>query len=124
MELVCKQKIEERPAEDPESASKTEKNICCAFCMHPVTKPENQTTMNGAFRHVFANPHGYVYEIGCFSYAPGCRPSSTSSSEFSWFSGYSWQIGVCELCASHLGWRFSSEANVFYGLILDKLIFP
>lgn len=124
MDPICKQKTEESPAEDLESSSQTQKNICCALCMHKITEPESQIVMNGSFRHVFANPHGYVYEIGCFSHANGCRPSSTSSSEFSWFSGFSWRIGVCEQCASHLGWIFSSEGKAFYGLILDKLIFP
>ena len=124
MDIICKQKVEEFPVEDVEPSSQTEKKICCAFCLHPVTEPENQIVMNGSFRHVFANPHGYVYEIGCFSHASGCRPSSTSSSEFSWFSGFSWQIGVCGQCASHLGWLFSSESKIFYGLIIEKLIFP
>ena len=124
MDVVCKQKTKAGVLDDVEPSSKDEKKICCAYCLHIVTDPSSQIAVNGSFTHVFANPHGYVYEIGCFGKADGCRPASTSSSEFSWFSGFSWQIGICEQCSSHLGWIFSSDTKVFYGLIIDKLIFP
>jgi len=80
--------------------------------------------MEGAFRHTFANPHGYLFEIGCFGDAWGCAPASPPSSEFSWFKGYLWKIGVCRGCSTHLGWVFLSDVHRFFGLILDKLIFP
>jgi hypothetical protein len=41
--------------------------------------------------------------------------------EFTWFAGYTWQIGVCRKCLSHLGWRFQSMGDYFFGLILDRL---
>ncbi len=124
MEVFSKHITQARSDPEVESSPKDEKKICCALCMHPIAEPESQIAINGSFRHVFANPHGYVYEIGCFSNAAGCRRASTASSEFSWFSGFSWQIGICEQCASHLGWIFSSDSKVFYGLIIEKLIFP
>jgi hypothetical protein len=124
MVIVCRQGVEELVTEDPAASEQAEKKISCAYCLNAITTPESQRAINGSFTHVFANPHGYVYEIGCFSKAAGCRPYSTTSSDFSWFSGYNWQIAVCGQCASHLGWRFSSRTDTFYGLILEKLIFP
>lgn len=124
MDLSCKQKTQGVSQEKIESSSMDEKKICCAYCLHAITDPDSQISVNGSFYHVFANPHGYVYEIGCFSNAEGCRKVSSSSSEFSWFSGFSWQVCICEQCASHLGWIFLSDTKIFYGLIIEKLIFP
>ena len=101
-----------------------EETINCAQCNHPVTDPSCQITVDDAFVHVFANPHGHVFEIGCFSQADGCNSGSPDSTEFTWFAGFSWQVGICSHCHSHLGWIFTSEVRRFYGLILDRLIFP
>ena len=114
------------PATRPETETQAEAEevIVCAACSSPVTDPSRQIQVSGRFSHVFANPHGHVFEIGCFSEAKGCMAVSTPSDEFSWFPGFSWQIGICRQCVSHLGWVFISEREKFYGLILDKLVFP
>lgn len=45
-----------------------------------------------------------------------------SSTEYSWFPGYAWQIAQCADCQTHIGWRFSVSKGekltpkVFYGL--------
>ncbi|HNS99887.1 MAG TPA: cereblon family protein [Polyangiaceae bacterium] len=75
----------------------------------------------GAHRHTFANPHGLVFQIGCFSEATGCRGTGPASDDFTWFSGYEWQVGVCARCGIHLGWRFISHRTSFFGLIVDRL---
>ncbi len=95
--------------------------LVCAFCQHPVTFPAFRIEVHGEHRHTFANPHGLVFHIGCFSEAPGCRPVGAPSSEFPWFSGYDWQVGRCARCGLHLGWLFTSAAASFHGLILDRL---
>lgn len=124
MKLLCKEGVTTSEKSEPKTKALEEKVIICASCSNHITDPQSKIQMNGSFTHVFANPHGYVFEIGCFSQAPGCGSGSDSSKEFSWFQGFSWQIGLCLSCSSHLGWIFSSQAKKFYGLILDKLIFP
>lgn len=98
--------------------------IACRNCNSHVTQPESKIQKDHSFSHTFANPHGHVFEIGCFSDAPGVVAISGPSSEFTWFPGYTWRIGICTHCAVHLGWVFSSGRHRFYGLILDQLIMP
>jgi hypothetical protein len=97
--------------------------IACKACGHEITRNSEKIIVNSAHQHTFANPNGIVFDIGCFKSAPGCRHTGPFTPEFSWFSGYRWQISVCGSCLTHLGWLFAStENNFFYGLILDRLI--
>jgi hypothetical protein len=74
--------------------------------------------------HTFANPHGIVFEIGCFGAVEGCGYAGPASDEFSWFKGFSWRVVVCVMCLTHLGWFFESrDGGNFHGLILDRLLF-
>lgn len=130
MIVVCKESVDLSTDKKTETLSKEEEIIICASCNHQVTTPSMQIIVNNSFLHIFVNPYGQVFEIGCFSDAKGCRASSMTSTEFSWFVGYSWKTGVCNNCLTHLGWIFSSGSNnlknphIFFGLILEKLIFP
>lgn len=124
MNVICRQTPGISPAEETETLPRDEEIIVCAHCNQYITDPAQQITVNGSFSHIFANPHGHVFEIGCFSQADGCGKISAPSMEFSWFMGYAWQIGICRYCSTHVGWFFSSETDRFYGLILEKLIFP
>ncbi len=78
--------------------------------------------MNGRHEYTFANPYGIVYQIGCFTVAPGCLTFGVPSSEFAWFAGYSWQCAYCSKCGVHSGWFFRSEQRHFHGLIFGQLI--
>jgi len=124
MAVVCKQSVDLSTEKKVDVLSKEDEIIICAFCNNHITDPSKQIIINNSFHHTFANPYGHVFEIGCFSDAKGCRSSSIASTEFSWFIGCSWKIGVCNYCSTHLGWVFSSEVDKFFGLILEKLIFP
>ncbi len=124
METICKESPEISTSEETKTLAQDDDIIVCAQCGHHITEPVKQMMVDDAFRHVFANPHGHVFEIGCFSHARGCRSGSIPSLEFSWFRGFAWEIGVCQYCTTHLGWIFSSGSQTFYGLILDRLIFP
>ncbi|OFZ66617.1 MAG: hypothetical protein A2328_09755 [Bdellovibrionales bacterium RIFOXYB2_FULL_36_6] len=124
VKIICRQSPANFPLEKTEILSKNEEVIVCALCNHRITDPLQQIIINQSFNHIFVNPHGHIYEIGCFSHASGCHPASVPSDEFSWFIGYSWQICFCDMCSTHLGWYFTSELNRFWGLILKKLIFP
>ncbi len=124
MKLVCKQLVDPATEKKTQSLSKEDEVITCGFCNNHITDLSKQIIVNNSFDHTFANPYGQVFEIGCFSRAKGCISSSMGSNEFSWFLGFSWQIGICRQCSIHLGWIFSSKSDQFYGLILEKLKFP
>ena len=96
--------------------------ILCGQCHNIVTSPEEGISVQGAHKHTFANPHGLIFEIGCFRTATGCGHTGSSSFDFTWFKGFSWRVGVCRKCLTHLGWFFDSpESNSFHGLILNRL---
>ena len=108
-----------------ESDTEPSPDIRCRQCGLAVTRIDWRIARGGGFRHTFANPHGIVFDIGCFGRADGCAPIGEASDEFSWFPGYRWRIGVCRSCQIHLGWRFSSAgSDLFFGLIIDRLVFP
>jgi hypothetical protein len=109
--------------ETKEQAPEEDEFILCRQCRQVITRPAERIAMSGSHRHTFANPHGIVYEIGCFRSAQGCGYTGPATDEFSWFKGFSWRIAVCRTCLTHLGWLFISASNVrFNGLILDRLI--
>lgn len=111
--------------ETEEKEPDTGEYILCRQCLKVITSPAERIEMQGAHQHTFANPHGSVYQIGCFRSAVGCGYVGQASDEFSWFTGYSWKIAVCGSCLFHLGWLFVSPGREsFNGLILDHLIQP
>jgi hypothetical protein len=106
---------------DPEELSERQKALTCAACAQPITSDKHRTSVGDNFQHTVVNPAGILFEIGCFAQAQGCREVGPESDDFSWFRGYVWQVAVCSQCRAHLGWRFWSSENVFYGLILNRL---
>ncbi len=114
------------PAAGVESAvPKKRKALLCRQCLQVITSKADKTEIGGAFQHAFANPHGLVFQIGCFKKAIGGLNTGTPSEEWTWFPGYAWQITLCQGCLIHLGWFFSGGAeDNFYGLILERLTEP
>jgi len=95
--------------------------VCAQFGVG-ITRPTNRISIDGGHKHTFANPHGVVFEIGCFAQALGCLAVGEATGDFTWFRGYRWRIAICARCSSHLGWRFESgSGHTFFGLILDRL---
>jgi len=108
--------------EDKEiSEQDQEKVLRCRTCDFTVTTPKDRFSKDGKHHHTFFNPAGIVYEIGCFIDAPGCLIYGPLSREFTWFTGYSWQVVHCSQCLEHLGWYFSTAENGFFGLVLNRL---
>jgi len=108
-----------------EQSPEEEEYILCRQCHQAITKPADRIVMQGSHRHTFANPHGIVFEIGCFRSVKGCGYAGIASDDFSWFAGYSWRVSFCAMCLTHLGWMFSRMgSDIFHGLILDRLIEP
>ena len=99
--------------------------IYCRQCLKIISNPDERIEVQGAHQHTFANPHGIIFEIGCFRTAEGCLMTGPYSEAFSWFKEFSWQVAVCRRCLIQLGWFFSSTRHKdFYALILNRLIFP
>ena len=113
------------PESDVQAETEEEPLIRCRECLFPITREEAQDAWAGSRQHTFANPAGIVFTIGCFSAAEGCAAVGPSSSEFTWFPGFDWRVGICRGCLTHLGWHFAAPSGAaFWGLILDHLIFP
>lgn len=111
--------------ESPEAEEDINPEILCRQCRQGVTDPEQRITVQGGYRHTFANPHGIVFEIGCFREVRNCGVLGSPTDEFSWFSGFRWQVAICGTCLAHLGWLFTGAGpELFFGLILDRLLFP
>ncbi|MBI4517419.1 MAG: hypothetical protein HY699_16570 [Deltaproteobacteria bacterium] len=97
--------------------------IVCAACRHPITSERARICVNRAHLHRCVNPAGYVFEIGCFGSAAGCKTWGAPSPEHTWFPGFAWDYALCGDCRGHLGWRFSGAAGAaFFGLVLNRLV--
>lgn len=94
--------------------------ILCNSCKSPVTDNNYAIIINNAHTHTFPNPMGLVFTIRCFATAPGCISHGKANPEFTWFSGYCWEIALCRKCKEHLGWQFYGD-DTFFGLIAAKL---
>lgn len=77
--------------------------------------------MDGSHAHTFANPDGISFRVGCFKDAAGLMKLGPSSTYWTWFPGYSWQVELCANCREQLGWLYRSADHMFHGLILDNL---
>lgn len=115
-------KRERRLADAKAASPQRAPNLLCARCRHPITAPDQRIDVNGAHAHTCTNPHGLTFHIGCFRDAPGCAPFGAATTEHTWFPGYAWRIADCASCGVHLGWLFTSTADRFHGLIVDRLI--
>jgi hypothetical protein len=94
--------------------------IVCKACGALVTHGRSRMEVGGRHVHVFFNPHGLVFEVGCFSRAR-CGLVGARTNDFTWFPGHGWRIAMCNGCGSHLGWHFAGDSSGFYGLVLDSL---
>ena len=115
--------VVEKEAAEP--SPEEEEYIICRQCRQAITRANERIVIQGSHQHTFANPHGIVFEIGCFKDVTGCGYAGAPTDEFSWFAGYRWRICFCSMCLTHLGWRFSSNSgDIFHALILDRIIQP
>lgn len=97
------------------------RHLICVFCHCVITSEGETTEVCGNHFHTCTNPANIVFNIRCFSHAPGCSPVGIATAEHTWFSGYRWQIALCKDCGEHLGWLFR-DGDSFYGLIANRLL--
>lgn len=96
--------------------------LVCRMCGQRITTKGSRIEIGGKHTHVFFNPQGQVFEVGCFDLASGLVGGGPPTMEFTWFPGYTWQTVGCSTCASHMGWAYANESgNGFFGLILATL---
>jgi len=118
----------ERGKKAPEPGSESDrgdrgKALLCKACRHKITSQSARMSVNGKHAHVFFNPHGYVFDIGCFSAAPGVSRMGPAVLEHTWFAGHSWQVAICARCGKQMGWYYTSgSGGGFFGLILSNLV--
>lgn len=103
------------------AAGGEEHRLHCAVCGNQVTSDADSIVVNGSHDHICKNPGGVVFHVGCFSGAGGCLAVGGFTGEYTWFPGYAWCYVVCASCHVHLGWRYESVSDGFFGLILDRL---
>jgi len=60
---------------------------------------------------VFANPHGRFFELLLVTHVVGGIFDRHATSEFTWFAGYAWRVGVCADCRAHIGWHFEATQS-------------
>lgn len=96
--------------------------LVCRACRSRITRRDLAMTVNGRHRHVFFNPSGLVFELGCFASAGNLTPTGPETGEFTWFPGHRWQVVLCTGCSTQLGWHFTGAEGGFFGLILKALM--
>jgi hypothetical protein len=99
-----------------------DRRVYCRACAGFVALSQARLSVNGAQEHSFVNPEGLMFRIGCFAEAPGLSPLGEPSSHWTWFTGFSWQAGVCAGCGTHLGWSYRNASLRFVALILDRVV--
>ena len=108
--------------DDDEQEFSGQEKILCRQCLQLITTAAERIEIQGSHQHTFSNPAGLLFQIGCFRLVPGCVLVSPPEAEWSWFSGYCWQVVLCSSCATHMGWRYTGGSDSFYGLILHRLL--
>jgi hypothetical protein len=96
--------------------------LVCRACRSRITRRDLGMEINGRHRHVFFNPDGLVFELGCFASARNLTPAGIETGEFTWFPGYRWQVVLCTGCSTQLGWRYEGRDGAFFGLIIKALM--
>lgn len=95
--------------------------LVCRRCGTLVTTEADRVARREHHLHTRINPHGFVFELGCFQDAPGAVASGEATLEFTWFEGLAWRLADCRGCGAHLGWQYRGQGDEFWGLILERL---
>lgn len=96
--------------------------LVCRACRARITSPDLAMEVDGSHVHVFFNPYGLVFELGCFASAKNLVSLGQPTAEYTWFPGHRWQTVICAQCRAQLGWRFLGADSGFFGLIRKNLL--
>ena len=111
----------ETPQTSQDASTTEDEALRCVVCEHRITERAYRIEIADAHEHVFVNPSGIQYRIGCYAAAPGCIHLGATESAFSWFPGWSWQVAACAQCRTHVGWIYRLAGQQFHGLIVNAL---
>ncbi|CAA0093962.1 Uncharacterised protein [Zhongshania aliphaticivorans] len=96
--------------------------IACRNCNQPITANHYRTRVHDQHHHRFVNPNGVIYDVCCFTAAPGSIINGAATALHCWFQDYRWQFAHCEHCAEQLGWYYENDTNEsFFALIPSVL---
>jgi hypothetical protein len=105
---------------DEEVLDEPERVYRCRACKAEITRPAAEIAVAGKHVHLFNNPAGLVFRIGCFGQASGARWSGEFTLEATWFAAHPWRYAHCAGCGRHIGWQYTGD-TAFWGLILGCL---
>ena len=112
------------PDHSDDSTTESDPTVRCAGCRTAVARTDAIIRV-GDGPTVFTNPMGFVYDLVLFGRARAMHVHGPPTTEFTWFTGYAWQVATCATCHRHLGWRFSATDDAtpasFWGLLRDRL---
>jgi len=95
--------------------------LCCCNCGIKICSREDMFSMSieGPLQN-YVNPAGHVHETLTVYKASNLRLFGRSSTDQSWFPGYSWTVCECSDCGHHIGWKFMSHKGTrpeyFWGI--------
>jgi len=77
----------------------------------------------------YVNPGGAVHETLTLYKVSNTYTEGQPQTQFSWFPGYAWEMLICGMCNSHLGWRFTADPKhsgklhpkKFYGITIRSI---
>jgi len=83
----------------------------CAACARRLAREDWVLEAETQGPLVFANPHGRFFELLLVTQVVGGVFDRLATSEFTWFVGYGWRVGVCAGCRAHIGWHFEATRS-------------
>jgi uncharacterized protein (DUF427 family) len=111
--------------DDEVMSSESQRRFRCRACGTTIAEEQDLITIAGSGPQVYVNPHGILFEILTVGNATNLFGIGESTTTFTWFAGYAWQVVVCASCTTHIGWVYDavtdSDPQRFYGLIRAKL---
>ncbi|KAL6070886.1 Upstream activation factor subunit spp27 [Balamuthia mandrillaris] len=102
--------------------------LYCRRCGSVVAKKEDIFCMsNEGPVGSYVNAGGWVHQTLTLRRAQGLGLDGEPSTQDSWFPGYAWTIAYCEVCNSHMGWKFTAVSSEhspasFWGLSRASII--
>uniref|UniRef100_A0A673WE77 Protein cereblon n=1 Tax=Salmo trutta TaxID=8032 RepID=A0A673WE77_SALTR len=104
-------------------------SLCCKQCQDTEITTKNEIfslTLYGPMA-AYVNSHGYVHETLTVYKASNLNLVGRPSTLHSWFPGYAWTIAQCQICGSHMGWKFTSTKTDlspprFWGLTRSAML--
>ncbi|XP_014022614.2 protein cereblon isoform X3 [Salmo salar] len=104
-------------------------SLCCKQCQDTEITTKNEIfslTLYGPMA-AYVNSHGYVHETLTVYKASNLNLVGRPSTLHSWFPGYAWTIAQCQICGSHMGWKFTATKTDlspprFWGLTRSAML--